>query len=143
MDEEYQRIMKLVLLGCDITEVFSPARVTRACRQFGLVPGELFELRTGYDLSDKDVQQYVRQRIDQSDPELLIVSPPCTKFSRLQQLNIHVPGPEYEENLAVERERQLSSKWNSALRCLSQESTRASTLFLNIPRWRTRGRSPS
>ena len=31
MDEKYQRIVKLVLLGCDITEVFFPARVTMAC----------------------------------------------------------------------------------------------------------------
>ena len=107
MDKEDQRIMKLLLLGCNITEVFSPARVARARKRFGLVPGESFDLRTGYDLSDKDAQQYVRQRIDQSDSELLIASPPCTKFSRLQQLNIHVLGPEYEEKLAVDREAAL------------------------------------
>ena len=83
MDEEDQRIVKLVLLGCGIIEVFSPARVTRACKRFGWIPGGSFDLRTGYDLSDADVQQYVRQRIDQSDPELLIASPPCTKLSRL------------------------------------------------------------
>ena len=39
MDEEDRRIMKLVLLGCDITEVFPSERVTRACKRFGLVPG--------------------------------------------------------------------------------------------------------
>ena len=50
-----------------------------------------------------DVQQYVRQIIYQSDPELLIAPPPCTRCSRLQQLNIHVLGPKYEEKLAVER----------------------------------------
>ena len=107
MDEEDQRIMKMVLLGCDITEVFSPKRVTRACKRYGLIPGESFDLRTGYDLSDSDVQQYVRQRIEQSDPELLIASPPCTKFSRLQQLNICVLGPEYEAKLASERKAAL------------------------------------
>ena len=55
IDEEDQRIVKSALLDCDITEVFSPARVTRACKPFGLIPGESFDLRTGYDLSDADV----------------------------------------------------------------------------------------
>ena len=67
------------------------------------MPGGSFDLRRGYDLSDVDVQQYGRQINYQSDPELLIASPPCTKCSRLQHLNIYVLGPEYEEKLAEER----------------------------------------
>ena len=42
------------------------------------------------------------RRQNETKPELLIGSPPCTMFSR-QQLNIHVHGPEWKVECDVER----------------------------------------
>ena len=57
-----------------------------------LSPGDLFDLRDGYDLSDEGTQAYVIRRVRETNPKLLIGNPPCTMFSRLQALNIHVQG---------------------------------------------------
>ena len=55
------------------------------CERHGLVPGLSFDLQTGYDLSRYSVQREVEKKIDEVDPDLLIGSPPCTKFSILQK----------------------------------------------------------
>ena len=93
----------MVLCGVDITEVYSPARVTKLCERYGLIPGDSFDLRTGYDLSDPQTQARVVRRVNETKPKLLIGSPPCTMFSRLQQLNIHVQGPEWKLKFDTER----------------------------------------
>ena len=92
-----------VLKGCDITEVFSPERVTRLCNKYGLIAGDSFDLRDGYDLSDEKTQALVINRILTTEPTLVIGSPPCTCFSRIQQLNLHIHGPEWAEKFAVEK----------------------------------------
>ena len=56
---EDMTILSAVLRGVDITEVFSPERVTLVCHKYRLTPGESFDLRNGYDLSDKEVQKEV------------------------------------------------------------------------------------
>ena len=85
-------ILALVLKGVDITEIYSPERVTKLCRKYNLIAEDSFDFRTGYDLSDPATQARVIHRIQQSQPTLVIGSPPCTLFSRLQKLNLHVHG---------------------------------------------------
>ena len=46
-------VLAAVLKGVDITEIFSPERVKKLCNQYHLLPGDSFDLRTGYDLSDE------------------------------------------------------------------------------------------
>ena len=46
-------VLAAVLKGLDLTEIFSPERVTKLCKKYHLVPGDSFDLRTGYDLSDE------------------------------------------------------------------------------------------
>ena len=88
------KILSSLLRGVDITEVYSPQRVVEVCHKFNLVKGDSFDLRTGFDLSDPAVQGRVARRILETEAKLIILSPPCTKFSTLQALNIAVHGPE-------------------------------------------------
>ena len=46
-------VLAAVLTGVDITEIFSPERVTKLCKKYHLVPGDSFDLRTGSDQSDE------------------------------------------------------------------------------------------
>ena len=52
-----------VLKWIDITEVYSPERVTRLCARYGLIAGDSFDLRGGWDLSDEITQSSVIRRI--------------------------------------------------------------------------------
>ena len=69
-----------------ICEVFSPERVCARFERHGLVPGSSFDLRNGFDLRRYPIQRQVESIIEQEDPDLVIGSPPCTKFSILQNL---------------------------------------------------------
>ena len=99
------KVLASMLCGVDITEIYSPMRVNAVCSKYGLIPGDSFDLRNGYDLSDEKVQAQVIRRIRDTEPRLIIGSPPCTLFSRLQALNIAVHGPEWEKTFLVEREK--------------------------------------
>ena len=97
-DNEEQQAASMMLNGVDITEVFSPARVVKVCEKYGLIGGDSFDLRSGYDLSDPIVQAKVARHLQTAKPKLVIGSPPCTLFSRLQQLNLHTKGPEWAKS---------------------------------------------
>ena len=83
---EIENVSKKPKQKVSIREIFSPERVCKRCGQHGLAPGSSFDLHTGYDLGRYAVQQEVEKVIDEEDPDLLIGSPPCTKFSILQNL---------------------------------------------------------
>ena len=55
-------LLAMVLEGADITEVFSPERVTKLCSTYGLVAGDSFDLRDRYDPSDEKTQAMVVKR---------------------------------------------------------------------------------
>ena len=101
--QDDMKILAMMLNGVDMSEVFSPARVVKMCEKYGLTGGESFDLRTGYDLSDPQVQARVIKYMQKEKPKLVIGSPPCTLFSRLQQLNLHVHGPEWAAEFAKRR----------------------------------------
>ena len=112
-------ISKVSKMKASITEMFSPSRVCARCEQHGLVPGSSFDLRTGHDLSRYSVQREVEKAIDEEDPDLLIGSPPCTKFSILQNL-ARAKGltDEQRERFDIElgqavRQRQVFPPWAS------------------------------
>ena len=98
-------ILAAVCKGVDITEIFSPERVTKLCKKYGLIARDSFDLRDGYVLADERTQARVIDRINRTNPTVVIGSPPCTLFSRLQQLNLHVHGPEWAAKFEVEKKK--------------------------------------
>ena len=82
-----RKIMRQILMGVDISEVFSPERVARTCIAFGMVPGESLDLSTGWDLSKVDGRRKAIRMVVRDKPKLLIGSPPCTMMCTWQGLN--------------------------------------------------------
>ena len=71
----------------DISEIYSPPRVTIVAAKTGLSPGSAMDLRTGYDFSKKEDQERARQQIRKGKSRLLVGSPECKMFSTLQRLS--------------------------------------------------------
>ena len=94
-----RHIISAMLRNVDLTEVFSPARVVEACKRHGLVAGDSFDLRTGYDLTNETTQKHVKMQIEKSGALLVICSPPCTKFSQLQELNLYLNDEKWAEEV--------------------------------------------
>ena len=92
MNEVDRKIMVAVILGVDITEVYSPERVAQVAKRYGLVAGSSFDLTNGWDFNLKEHREEARRRIKIECPYLLIGSPPCTYFSMLQELDVAVHG---------------------------------------------------
>ena len=79
-----------------VAEAFSPPRVCKRARERGLTGGWSLDWMhtdpiTGakWDLRDPDAQERIVKMIYRDRPELLILSPPCTLFSMLQNLAEH------------------------------------------------------
>ena len=60
-------------------------------------------MRTGYDLSSEAVQRQVLRQIESTTAQLIICSPPCTKFSRLQALNLYLNDDAWRIEFEKER----------------------------------------
>ena len=76
-----------------VAEAFSPPRVSKRARDRGLSGGWSLDWLTidpmtgrKWDLRDKDVQKKVIDMVMKDKPELLVLCPPCTLFSMLQNL---------------------------------------------------------
>lgn len=89
---EDMRILSMLIRGCDVMEVFSPQRVGQVCHEFNLVPGPALDLRTGYDFSKAVDRARAMPLYHDTTPEMTILSPLCTEFSRLQSLNRGIHG---------------------------------------------------
>ena len=87
--------------GTDVAEVYSQPRITQeaAMRTYDgtrLIPGWSLDLTmndpsTGepWNLAEPNVQARVRKMVVETEPFLIIGSPPCTMFSSLQNLSKH------------------------------------------------------
>ena len=71
----------------EVSEVYSPPRVTAEARKRGLEVGGAYDLQTGYDLKSAKDKNRMWSELEEDDPELTVLSPPCTPFSQLQELN--------------------------------------------------------
>ena len=85
-------------------EIYSPPRVTEACRKYWLEPGERLDLKSAWDLSDRSEQRRARALVRARAPYLIICSHPCTNFSNLQTLNKAINGPEWHNKFEIELE---------------------------------------
>jgi len=85
-----------------ICEAFSPPRLALRARERGLRGGWSLDIRhedpvsrRAWDLSDPKEVQRLKQKIRQDRPRVLVLSPPCTMFSILQNLNLAMDPVEY------------------------------------------------
>ena len=75
----------------DIAELCSPPRLVlvAAAAARGLRADLSIDLTTNYDLSKKPDRQQVREQLRKRKPRLLVTSPPCTKFSPMQNIRAY------------------------------------------------------
>lgn len=88
LDRTDKAILAAVILGADITEVYSPERVNRVAAKFSLAKGSSLDLLAGWDLSKVEQRNACWQRVKKEDPYFIIGSPPCTLPSLLQEFSI-------------------------------------------------------
>ena len=77
----------------DVTEIYSPPRVTQYCEQYGLRPGGALDLTSrdesgevwNFDIERK--REQAKRLIAELRPRVIIGSPACTAFSVLQHMN--------------------------------------------------------
>ena len=84
--EQVQQLSSL-LKGFNVSEVYSPPRIAPAASQWGFQPGVSMDLRTGWDFTKATHRNAAKKLLRDGQPALLIGSPVCTPFSRLQSLN--------------------------------------------------------
>ena len=82
-----------------VCEVFSIPRVNEVCEQHGLKKGKNYDLVLGDDLFRYEVRKRVREDIEKDDPDLVVLSSPCTMFSTMRR-----PGNDPEEEKRKLRE---------------------------------------
>jgi hypothetical protein len=85
---------KAQALDCMMTELFSPPRVVPHAVKVGMNMGWSLDLTTldpftgrKWDLADPKQQKRVLSMIGSHKPYFVNLSPPCTKFSKLQNMN--------------------------------------------------------
>ena len=71
----------------NLCEVFSPPRVVKHAQKAGFGKGTSFDLDTGWDLSKDEDVRLMWARLEEESPLLIVLCPPCTAFSRLQEWN--------------------------------------------------------
>ena len=70
-----------------VAEVFNPGRFTKESPKHKLIPGQAFDLELGNDLLKAGTRQEVRRYVQGVKPGLVVISPPCTMFSIMQNMN--------------------------------------------------------
>ena len=75
LDETDRKILASVILNVDVTEVYSPERVNRLAKKFGLVPGASMDLTNGYDFCKPEDRRRAWANIKQTSLFLVIGSP--------------------------------------------------------------------
>ena len=68
ISEVDRHILRSVILGVDLTEIYSPVRVAAVASKFGLRAGTSFDLTNGWNFSDPRHRAAAWKRIKQEDP---------------------------------------------------------------------------
>ena len=76
-----------------ISEVFSPPRIAELAHKRGMAQGTSFDLETGWNLERMEDRKRMWRRLEEEDPTLIILCPPCRAFSLLQELNFDKMEP--------------------------------------------------
>ena len=113
----------------DVAEVYSPPRVCRLAPTMGLSPGFSADITTGTDLTTPDGQMQVWHDIDRQRPRRLLLGPPCTWYSILQNLNYH----RWTEQQKAEKARVADLMFNFAVRCCEKQDDHGREFVLEHP----------
>ena len=70
-----------------VAELYNPERFAQPAKKLGLLAGEAYDLQLGDDLLESDTRERAKSYFKTVRPGLVVISPPCTLFSRLQQLS--------------------------------------------------------
>jgi hypothetical protein len=68
----------------EITEMYSPPRITEEAKKWGIKTGEAMDLTTGWDFRRQGDRERAWQHIRRCKPQLIVGSPMCTMFSVMQ-----------------------------------------------------------
>ena len=82
-----------ILQNPGIAEVFSPPRISVEGAKQGFRSSGSFDLETGWNLSDAQDRRAMWRHLQQTKPLLIILCPPCTMFSIMQELNFWKMDP--------------------------------------------------
>lgn len=77
-----------------VSELYSPPRISKEAAKMGLKTGQSYDLATGWDLDKPGDRRKMWQSLKEEKPEVLIVCPPCTAFTVFQELNYSRWDPE-------------------------------------------------
>lgn len=88
------QVLNIKLEQDDVWELFSPPRVVPVCQRLGLRGGLSCDLRNGWDFGVADHQGKMIAMLCGRKPKVVILSPPCTWFSSLQDTNWQEAQPD-------------------------------------------------
>lgn len=80
-----------------IGELYSPPRVSEVGKKFGLRGGNHYDLKTGWGLTKEEDRRKMWKELKEDDPYLIVICPPCTAFTMIQELNL----PKMNESKAL------------------------------------------
>ena len=86
---ETKHIMHTIQGKWDVCEVFSPPRVTKRAQRLGIKPGMAMDLATGWDFAKSRHREEALRLINEHQPALVMLSPPCGPFSSMRNLTNH------------------------------------------------------
>ena len=78
MKEVEQRRPKFV-------EVFLELRITEEAVKLGYPSGAAYDIKNGFDFRIKADQARCWRKLEQLDPDVVVVCPPCDPFCQLQE----------------------------------------------------------
>ena len=113
----------------DVAELYSPPRVCRLALTMGLSSGFSADITTGTDLTTPDGQMQVWHDISSQRPRRLLLGPPCTWYSKLQNLNFH----KMSEHQKAEKGRVADLLFNFAVRCCEEQDDHGREFVLEHP----------
>ena len=102
LEFETKLIKEIRNLQVDVTEVYSPPRVTTTATKRGLTAGEAMDLSTGWDFTMQKHRDAAMKYVKTVRPKLVIGSPECRLFSALQNLSKHKQKSEEQRQELVE-----------------------------------------
>ena len=73
--------------------MFSPSRIAELAGKRGMSQGSSFDLETGWNLEDANDRRKMWRMLKEEDPTLIILCPPCTAFTLIQELNFEKMDP--------------------------------------------------
>ena len=82
-----EKDLKTLEANKTVSEVFSPPRIAAAATRHGLKQGRSYDLVTGWNLDDSKQVKAMWKQLKEDQPILIVISPPCKAFSRLQEWN--------------------------------------------------------